>query len=170
MGLARAHAAWLSAVVALASAVGLPAGAQGGCSAVVPATALRLAGDLRSRGAACGSRGRFAPSGALAWSAALEALAQQQAQWVAEYGLLIHTGRGGETIGERAGAAGYRFARIAENLAQGQPSLAAVLDAWTASDGHCVNLHDAEVNEMALACVPGADGRPVWVLVLGRRL
>ncbi len=124
----------------------------------------------RSQGAVCGARGGMAASGALSWSDALYRLAYRQAAWMADFGMLVHAGRDGETLSQRAAAAGYPFARIGENLAHGQPSLAQALDGWTGSEGHCVNLYDSGVTEMALACVPGRDGRAFWVLILGRPL
>jgi uncharacterized protein YkwD len=154
----------------LAASLGTLRADPGPCAAAGAAAAVQAVSRARAPGARCGERGSFAPAAALAWNAQLEAVARQQAQWMADYGMLVHTGRGGETLGQRASALGYRFARIAENLAQGQDSLAAALDAWTKSDGHCANLFDPAVSEMALACVPGADGRPMWVLILGRPL
>jgi uncharacterized protein YkwD len=160
----------LLACALLAATLGASRAEPGPCSAATPAAAVRAVSLARASGASCGSRGGFAPAAAVAWNAQLEAVARQQAQWMADYGMLVHTGRGGETLGQRASALGYRFARIAENLAQGQDSLLAALEAWTRSDGHCANLFDPTVNEMALACVPGADGRAMWVLILGRPL
>ena len=147
-----------------------PARAQDVCPAGLDAAALQQLNALRERGADCGERGRLAAAGALAWQPLLASVARQQAEWMADHGTLIHTGRGGETLGQRAAAAGYRYARVAENLAQGQTGVAQVLADWTASPGHCANLYDADVTEMALACAPGADGRLRWALILGRRL
>lgn len=138
------------------------------CAALTPAASLVQVNTVRAQGALCGARGGMAPSGALRWSNALNAVAHKQAVWMADLGHLVHAGRDGETLGQRAAAAGYVYARIGENLAHGQSSLAQALGGWTASQGHCVNLHDAGVTEMALACVPGRDGRAFWVLILGR--
>jgi uncharacterized protein YkwD len=168
----RLTASSLVSLVTLATCLGWPgqAAAEDPCARATAAASVQAVSRARAPGAQCGERGRFAPAAPVTWSPRLEALARDQAQWMVEYGMLIHTGRGGETLGQRATAAGYRFARIAENLAQGQDSLDAALDAWTKSDGHCANLFDPAVNEMALACAPGADGRAMWVLMLGRPL
>ena len=158
-------AAWLCV-----AAQGLPAAAQVPCAQASVAALVQQVNHVRAQGADCGARGRFAPAAALGWHPALESVARAQAQWLADYGLLLHTGSQGQTLGQRASAAGYRYARVTENLAKGQSDVAAALRAWTASEGHCVNLYDAGVNEMALACAPGADGRALWVLVMGRLL
>lgn len=144
------------------------------CSAIDPQQVLREVNARRQQGALCGSRGGMASAPPLAWSDSLLALAAQQARWLASQGRLAHTGPEGQTLRQRADAVGYDYARIAENVAAGQRSLQQVLDGWTSSEGHCVNLFDAQVSEMALACVisPSQDanrgGRPYWALLLAR--
>ena len=146
------------------------AGAPSACDRVTPDAALLQVNQARALGAQCGPRGGMAPSAALVWNTQLLALAHQQASWMADHGQLIHTGRDGQTLTQRAIDAGYDYARIAENLAHGQSTVAQALAGWTASEGHCLNLYDSSVSEMALACVPGRDGRAFWALLLGRRL
>jgi uncharacterized protein YkwD len=169
-GLRRAHA--LAGLVWLA--LGLPPGTgsagtgSGPCDGLTTTSTLLQVNAVRAQGARCGARGGMAPSRALSWSPALDRMAQRQAVWMADFGQLVHAGRDGETLSQRAAAAGYDFARIGENLAHGQPTVARALDGWTASEGHCVNLYDSAVTEMALACVPGRDGRAFWVLIVGR--
>jgi uncharacterized protein YkwD len=87
---------------------------------------------------------------------------------MAEFGAMAHQGRGGESLAQRARDANYAYARMGENLAHGQRSVDQVLAGWSASEPHCVNLHDSRVTEMALACVPGRDGRPFWAMLTGR--
>ena len=140
------------------------------CEALTKPSILVQVNAARAQGALCGSRGGMAPSGALSWNDALQVVALRQALWMADFGMLVHAGRDGETLSQRTLAAGYPFARIGENLAHGQANLAQALDGWTASPGHCVNLYDSGVTAMALACVPGRDGRAFWVLILGRPL
>ena len=159
--------------IALALALALPgaqAHAQVACASLTINAAAAAVAQARARGAACGSRGGFGAAAPLRWSPTLDRVAREQALWVMESGRLTHAGRDGQSLGQRAATAGYRYARIAENLAQGQEDLAEVMAAWAASDGHCANLHDAGVSVMALACRPAADGQPIWVLVLARPL
>jgi uncharacterized protein YkwD len=166
----------LRRAAALAALVWLPSGAAsagktpGPCDALTTTSTLAQVNAVRAQGALCGARGGMAASGALIWSGALQALAQRQAVWMADFGMLVHAGRDGETLSQRAAAAGYPFARIGENLAHGQSTVAQALQGWAASDSHCVNLYDSGVTEMALACVPGRDGRAFWVLIVGRPL
>ncbi len=132
---------------------------------------MRQVNAVRALGARCGGSGSFSPlHTALAWNPVLEGLARQQVAWLAQAGLLLHAGSEGQTLSQRAQAAGYRFAQVAENLAQGQRDVATVLAAWAASESHCVNLYDPGVTEMALACDNAGDGRPMWVLIVGRPL
>ena len=154
----------------LVASLASPALAQNPCAQLTPAAALAQVNAARERGALCGARGGMAPAAPLLWNAQLQAMAEVQAAWLADHGALMHQGRNGETLRQRAADAGYSYARVAENVAQGQGSLAQALAGWTASESHCENLYDSAVSEMALACVPGAKGRPFWALVLGRPL
>lgn len=141
------------------------------CAGVDTAAGIRQVNAVRAAGARCGAAGSFAAvAQPLAWSPVLEGLARQQVAWLAQGGLLVHVGSEGQTLSQRAQAVGYRFAQVAENLAQGQRDVPTVLAAWTASDSHCANLYDPTVTEMALACASGGDGRPMWVLIVGRPL
>ena len=159
------------AALALAPGMASSAGpAAAPCEALTTASVLAQINAVRAQGALCGARGGMAAAGALGWNEALHALAHRQALWMADFGRLVHAGRDGATLGQRAAAVGYPYARIDENLAHGQTKLAQALAGWTASESHCVNLYDPGVTEMALACVPGRDGRAFWVLILGRPL
>ena len=149
-------------------AAALPARAQNPCAQLSQAQVLQQVNGVREQGALCGSRGGLAPAAALVWNAQLEAVAREQALWMADLGHLVHAGREGQTLSQRAAVAGYDFARITENLAHGQGGLSHALASWTASESHCANLYDSRVTEMAMACVPGRGGRPFWVLVMGR--
>lgn len=118
---------------------------------------------LRSEGESCAR-----PTAVrLQWSSELERLADEQAGWVAQRGLLEHTGRDGSPLGERARSAGYRYVRVAENLAWGTASLDETLELWRRSEGHCRNLFDERVTELALVCRRGPGG-PWWVMTLAR--
>ncbi len=153
-------------VVALVSSG--PAGAAPPGCEVAPDVVLAQVNALRSQGAVCGARGGFAAAPPLAWHARLAAMAGQQAAWLASTDRLTHAGPQGQTLGERARSSGYAFSRVAENLAQGQHTLADALRDWTRSDGHCANLYAADFTQTALACLAAADGRPLWVMVYAR--
>ncbi len=96
-------------------------------------------------------------------SAALVRAAQGHARDMAQNGFFSHTGSNGSGIGDRARAAGYGYCFIAENIAQGQDSIDAVLNGWMNSTGHRRNILSEGAQEFALVR-EGAN----WVMVLGR--
>ena len=123
---------------------------------------------LRSSGGVCTGVGSFAPAGEpIRWSAALELVAAAHSSWMAEKGELVHVGRRGEGLGERARQAEYSFERVGENVAMGYAQIEQVMDAWRASAKHCSNLLDPKFTEVALACVRSANG-PWWTITMGR--
>jgi uncharacterized protein YkwD len=148
-------------------AAGAPLGVLAQCP-VQAAAVVAAINAQRARGANCGARGVFQGAPPLAWHGTLLRVAEAQALFLATRDDLRHTGAGGEGLGTRALEAGYRYRRIGETLAHGQPTFEEALSGWLASDAHCSTLHHAAYTEMAAACRPGADGRPLWVLVLGR--
>jgi len=107
----------------------------------------------------------------LRWSDALEQAAIAHSEWMQTNDTLSHTGAGGSTAGTRASAAGYVWRAIGENIAAGQPDLAAVIAGWLASPGHCANLMNPNFADAALALKPGTSSnryRTWWTLMLGR--
>jgi uncharacterized protein YkwD len=154
--------------VASKAAAAQPAeiGTDGACPLDVQAVLERV-NAARDLGATCGGQ-RFAPSGHLRWNERLHDMALMQAQFLSDIEDLRHAGPGGQTIRDRAAAAGYAFTRVGENLALGARSVEHVLRAWTVSQSHCVNLYEPRFTEVALVCVKGKAGRPLWVMVLGR--
>lgn len=152
----------------LLTAAGLTVHAVPGCPPLDADQALRLTNSARQQGARCSAHSPWVTAGPVVWSESLEQLAQAQAAWLGEHGTLVHSGPQGQSLMQRAAERGYRPARITENLALGQRDLDSVLRAWAGSETHCKNLVDARVTEMALACVPARDGRPVWVMLKAR--
>jgi len=68
---------------------------------------------------------------------------------------------------DRLAAVGYRWQAYAENVAYGQGSPAAALDAWMRSSGHRANILNPGLTEIGAAVAIGPDGRPYWVQVFG---
>jgi len=95
---------------------------------------------------------------------ALQAAAQSYAEDMATRGYFDHHSPEGQTHADRARAVGYAYCVLAENIAWGQPTEAAVHAVWMASPGHRANELDDGVNEYGLG---HAGDR--WVLMLGRR-
>ncbi|PVA09213.1 CAP domain-containing protein [Pelagivirga sediminicola] len=101
--------------------------------------------------------------GPLSTSAALSRAAAGHAQDMVQNGFFSHTGSDGSGIGDRARAAGYGFCFIAENIAQGQPGIDAVMSGWMNSTGHRRNILSEGAREFALV-----RERDTWVMMLGR--
>ncbi len=101
---------------------------------------------------------------ALAPSDRLDAIAAAHAADIARRGVVTHQAADGSGPGARARAGGYRYCRIAENVAQGYASLGAVVDAWQGSPKHRRNMLDPRVTEMGLARAEG----DYWVMILAR--
>jgi len=73
-----------------------------------------------------------------------------------------HVSKNGATFAKRAKAAGYRYKKLAENVAY-NPDGQQVVNQWIASKGHNQNLLDRELKD----CGIGIAGN-VYVLKLGR--
>lgn len=61
---------------------------------------------------------------------------------------MSHTGSDGSTLSDRVNATGYAWSAIGENVAVGQSSINAVVNAWLSSEGHCLNIMSADFDQM----------------------
>ncbi len=147
------------------------AGTRATCNlADFQAEALRLVNAARAAGGSCGSSGSFAPSAPLAWNTALAQAALVHSDDMVAGDFFSHTGSDGSSAGARASAAGYSAGTWGENIAAGQRTVAAVMQSWMASPGHCANILRASYRDIGLACVAGTgDSRygTYWTMVLG---
>lgn len=140
---ARAREAWVLAAAPLeAAALFHPA--------IVARRVLALVNAARSAGRRCGAR-RFGPAPPLAASGTLERAALAHSRDMAEHDYFSHVGRGGSTPGDRVARAGFRWSAVGENIAWGQTSARAVVEAWLASPGHCANIMDPVFTATAVA-------------------
>lgn len=78
--------------------------------------------------------------------ASLNQAAQNHAAEMAANDILSHTGSNGSSVAMRVEAQGYNWRVVAENIAAGQESVAAVVAGWMDSPGHCQNI----MNEQAI--------------------
>nr|WP_211177325.1 CAP domain-containing protein [Pseudonocardia acidicola] len=102
--------------------------------------------------------------GALQVDARVTAAAQQHSADMASNNYFSHTGSDGSSFGDRLQAEGYP-APGAENIAQGQPDAAAVVDAWMNSPGHRANILDCSLTTIGV----GYDSRgDYWTQDFGR--
>ncbi|MEY2690545.1 MAG: hypothetical protein RL375_4745 [Pseudomonadota bacterium] len=127
---------------------------------------LRRINEIRARGASCGAKGRFAPAAALSWNPTLYAAAAGHAVDMAVNNYFAHQNPAGQAVRDRVVDLGYAYQLVAENIAAGQPGLEQVLAAWLASEGHCANLMQPAVRDVALACASeqGAHYATYWTL------
>lgn len=125
----------------------------------------------RRAGATCGAQGSFPPAADLTWNAALTQAAIGHSDDMVTHNFFSHTGSDGSTLGSRATAAGYIWSSLGENIAAGQGTVAAVVDGWMKSDGHCANLMNAAYRDIGVACVAGNSGtsyRTYWTQDFGK--
>jgi uncharacterized protein YkwD len=103
--------------------------------------------------------------------AALETAAQSYAEEMLRGGFYDHVSPRGETVLERAKAAGYRVQRVGENIATGQGSVEVVMDGWMQSPPHRANLLSPMFTDFGVGVATGktADGfKILWVQCFGR--
>lgn len=106
---------------------------------------------------------------ALRPDAALTLAARRHSTRMADSGELSHRLSGEADLGTRVASAGYTNWRIvAENLAWGQESPAAVFRAWLRSPGHRANIDNCRLRHLGIG-VELRGGRPWVTQDLGRR-
>ncbi|KNE54747.1 hypothetical protein AMAG_00706 [Allomyces macrogynus ATCC 38327] len=89
---------------------------------------------------------------------------------MAEHTFMDHKGSNGSTPASRATKAGYSWGFIAENVAQGQKTIAAVMDAWMHSQGHRDNILSGTAVDFAAAYAQSDAGTLYWVQCFGKPL
>jgi uncharacterized protein YkwD len=116
---------------------------------------LEYINHVRHKGCTCGTT--FMPTASpLVWNDELEAAAIGHAKDMARKNYFSHTSKDGRTMDKRVIAAGYIYKgyksfAVGENIAQGQMSIAEVMDGWFKSPGHCKNLMNPSFKEIGIA-------------------
>jgi uncharacterized protein YkwD len=111
----------------------------------------------------------------LAANARLDLAAQRHAADMLARRYFAHESPEGKTVRERAKAAGYDWQEIGENLAEGQLTVAEVMDSWMHSPGHRRNLLDPGFRELGVGVALGRGGtgesgfQVEWVQAFGTR-
>ncbi|MCB0549798.1 MAG: CAP domain-containing protein [Phaeodactylibacter sp.] len=118
---------------------------------------------LRERGCRCGSRW-MPPVPPLSWNNQLARAALRHANDMNKNNFFDHRGSDGSAMSERISDTGYAWRAVAENIAWGHPDVAAVVQGWKNSPGHCENMMSGEYKEIGAARAGG-----YWVQDLGRR-
>jgi uncharacterized protein YkwD len=134
------------------------------------AQVLTAINQARSVARSCGSTA-YAAAPAVGWSDVLATAASAHSVDMATNNYFDHSGSDGSTLATRVQAAGYSYSEVGENIAAGQTTLASVMAAWLASDGHCANLMNPNHRDVALACAARAGTSTsttnYWTQVLG---
>lgn len=94
---------------------------------------------------------------------ALQAAAQAHADDLSATGQFSHRSSNGDRLMDRIAASGYTACFAAENIAQGQLNVNAVIASWAQSRGHYENMVNAAAQQFGFA-----KSGDVWVLVLAR--
>jgi uncharacterized protein YkwD len=134
------------------------------------ADALRLVNAYRAAGATCGSRGSFAPAGAVTWNAQLTSAAFGHSSDMASRNYFSHTSADGRSMVDRVEATGYDWSSLGENIGGGQRSVDEIVAGWMRSEGHCANLMNPRFTEMGMACARNESSTYAlyWTQNLGR--
>jgi uncharacterized protein YkwD len=76
-----------------------------------------------------------------------------------------------KTVANRARDVGYRFRKIAENIAysDGHP-LKRIMKGWMDSPGHRANVLDKDVREIGVGLAKNDQGETYYTQVFGKRL
>lgn len=102
----------------------------------------------------------------------LDQAAQRHAADMLARHYFAHESPEGETVRERARAAGYDWRAIGENIAEGQLSVDEVMDTWMHSPGHRRNILDPNYKELGVGLALGRSGgewQVEWVQTFGTR-
>lgn len=140
---------------------------------------------VRSERRSCGKYGSMGPVGPLVWSNKLYEAAYVHSYDMAKSSHFSHDGSGtrndrvavemglgrGSALRDRMDYADYRWRAIGENIAAGQKSTQAAMDAWLRSDEHCKNLMSDNFTEVGMAYYPSNDQfQTYWSQNFGRSI
>lgn len=132
---------------------------------------LELTNQARSQARRCGDRW-FPAAAALSLDPLLARAARAHSLDMAAHGYLGHIGSDGSTPAVRISRTGYPWRLVAENVASGSTTAAAVVADWLGSPGHCANIMGGGYRQMGVAFAVNLDteGGVYWTQVLARRL
>ncbi|MBU6436388.1 MAG: CAP domain-containing protein [Betaproteobacteria bacterium] len=121
------------------------------------ATVLKAVNDARAQGRTCGSQ-TFIAAAPLNWNDRLFAAAAGHSTDMAQKNYFSHSGADGSAFDTRLSAAGYAYSVAGENIAAGYADVAAVMQGWLSSPGHCANLMNAQYKDIGVSCAKGVPG------------
>jgi uncharacterized protein YkwD len=104
---------------------------------------------------------------ALTANATLTSVAQAHSADMAARGFFDHINPDGRSPFDRMSAAGYSYSLAAENIAAGQATPAAVVDAWMNSSGHRANILNCKLTELGVGYATGGSYGTYWTQDFG---
>lgn len=106
---------------------------------------------------------------ALTWNSALGSVARAHSQDMAAKNYFDHNTLNGTTPAQRLTAAGYTYRQMAENIAAGQATPAAVMSSWMGSAGHKANILNCALTELGVGYATGGAYGSYWTQDFGTR-
>ncbi|MDR3636433.1 MAG: CAP domain-containing protein [Isosphaeraceae bacterium] len=97
----------------------------------------------------------------------LTAAAMRHARDMASHQRMRHRGSDGTTPFQRMSQEGYDFRLAGENVAYGQPTVDAVMDAWWRSPPHRSNVL-GNFSQIGTGTATAEDGSPYWCVTFGK--
>lgn len=115
---------------------------------------IELINRTRQKGCNCGTT-YMPPVTPMKWNDLLEKAAKGHAEEMAKKNFFSHTSKDGRSTMNRVENAGYihkgfRSFTVGENIAQGQQSIAEVMEGWFKSPSHCMNLMNPDFKEVGV--------------------
>jgi uncharacterized protein YkwD len=104
---------------------------------------------------------------ALTANATLTRVAQAHSQDMADHNYFAHESQDGRSPFDRMTAAGYTYSTAAENIAAGQRTPAAVMDAWMNSAGHRQNILNCRLTQIGVGVATGGSYGIYWTQDFG---
>lgn len=95
--------------------------------------------------------------------------ARGHSQDMAAHGYFDHTTPSGVGFDKRITATGYRFSTAGENIAEGQPTAASVMNSWMNSPGHRANILNCSYTQIGVG-LAYAGRTPYWTQDFARPL
>ena len=141
--------------------------------------------QVRSERRTCGKYGSMGPVAPLVWSDKLYEAAYTHSYDMAKSSHFSHNGSGtandrtavdmrlgrGSSLKDRMSYADYRWLAVGENIAAGQHSAKAAMNAWLRSDEHCKNLMSGQFTEVGMAYTTTNDRfKTYWSQNFGRSM
>ena len=161
----------LAATLAVAPASTAASPAGGGAERVTTATDRVGTIDALRRGVVNRTNDRRRNHGCneVRRNGALDRAAQTHTRKMANRDTMSHELPGEASLGVRVRRAGYDWTMLAENIAAGYGTPAAVVRGWMRSAGHRHNILNCRYRHIGVGYAVSDRGTPYWTQVFGRR-